>query len=57
MRYGSEARAKSSLGKVNAGVDCECFQGLAKEIPDQEALAATADEQEEAGSATAASLR
>ena len=48
---------KSSLGKVNAGVDCECFQGLAKEIRDQEALVAAADEQEETGAAPAASLR
>jgi hypothetical protein len=40
--------AKSSLGKVNAGVDCECFQGLAKEIREQEAAAAVADEQEQA---------
>ena len=40
--------AKSSLGKVNAGVDCECFQGLAKEIREQEAVAAVAEEQEQA---------
>lgn len=36
--------AKSSLGKVNAGVDCECFQGLAKEIRDAEELSSAAED-------------
>lgn len=36
--------AKSSLGDVNAGVDCECFQGLAKEIREAEELSGIAEE-------------
>ena len=27
---------KSILGKVNAGVDCECYQGLSKNIRENE---------------------
>ena len=38
---------KSILGKVNAGVDCECYQGMAKEIREEEAQRTSSEEEAE----------
>jgi hypothetical protein len=36
---------QSILGKVNAGVDCECYQGMAKEIREEEAKRSASEEE------------
>jgi hypothetical protein len=36
---------KSILGKVNAGVDCECYQGLSKQVREEAMEVALAEKE------------